>query len=208
MSEKAPIPSKIRGRPKNYDPDKALTLAMEQFWEGGFSATSLDALSSSTGMNRPSLYAAFGDKKALYLKSLERFSAELRQALGEALFEHKSLADALSHFYAGAINVYLSGEGPQRGCFVVCTAPAEAVANEDVRALLDNILMEIDVGLEARIKRAKAQGEISADADPAALAMLAGATMHSIAIRARAGAPRKALESLASQAVRLIAPQA
>jgi AcrR family transcriptional regulator len=158
-------------------------------------------------MNRPSLYAAFGDKKALYLKSLERFTLELREALGGTLFAHDELADALSHFYADAINIYLSGEGPQRGCFVVCTAPAEAAANDDVRALLDSILMEIDVGLEARIKRAKAQGEIAADADPAALAMLAAATMHSIGIRARAGAPRKALESLASQAVRLIAPQ-
>ncbi len=158
-------------------------------------------------MNRPSLYAAFGDKKALYLKTLDRFAAELRDALGKTLFEHKHIADALAHFYAGATDIYLGEPGRPRGCYIVCTAPAEAITDEDVRTLLDKILLEIDVAMEARLKQAQADGELAPNANPATLAMLAGATMHSIAIRARAGEPRNALESLASQAVSLIAPR-
>jgi AcrR family transcriptional regulator len=206
MAEKASIPAKIRGRPKSYDPDKALWQALEEFWAGGFAATSLDALSQSTGMNRPSLYAAFGDKKSLYLKTLARFTEELRKALGEQLFRHEHLADALMHFYGTAIELYLDGPDGPRGCFVVCTAPAEASNDPDIRAMLEDILKEIDAGLEARIRRAQDKGEVAADANPAALARLAAATLHSIAIRARAGEPKKALLSLASQAARLIAP--
>ena len=207
MAEKAPTPAKNRGRPKTYDPDRALWAAMEQFWSGGFAATSLDALSGATGMNRPSLYAAFGDKNALYLKSLERFRAELSGALGDNLYREQHIAEALKGFYFTAIDLYLDGPEGARGCFVVCTAPVEALANPEIRETLDAILKEIDVGLTARLKAAQKAGEIAPDADPYGLAMLAGATLHSLAIRARAGAPRKALETLALQAVRLIAPK-
>jgi AcrR family transcriptional regulator len=207
MAEKAPTSAKTRGRPRNYDPDQALWLALEKFWEGGFAATSLDALASSTGMNRPSLYAAFGDKKALYLKTLDRFAAEMRTAVLQGLFENKQIADALMQFYQGAIEVYLGGAGCPRGCYILSTAPAEAITDEDVRGMLNQILLELDAGIEARLKQAQADGQLAPGANTATLAMLAGATLHSIAIRARAGEPRKALESLASQAVSLIAPR-
>lgn len=207
MAEKAPTSAKTRGRPRNYDPDQALWQALEKFWDGGFAATSLDALASSTGMNRPSLYAAFGDKKALYLKTLDRFADQLRAEMRKNLFENKHITDALTLFFAGAIDVYLSGSGRPRGCYIVCTAPAEAITDEDVRDLLDKILLEVDVALEARLKQAQADGQLAPDANPAALAMLAGATLHSTAIRSRAGEPRKALELLASQTVSLIAPR-
>ena len=61
------------GRPREYDPEVALQRATDAFWDAGFSGTSLDDLSARTGMNRPSLYAAFGDKQALYLKTLESY---------------------------------------------------------------------------------------------------------------------------------------
>ena len=62
-----------RGRPREYDPDDALRRALEVFWKTGYSGTSLDAIAAATGMNRPSLYAAFGDKHALYLKALAHY---------------------------------------------------------------------------------------------------------------------------------------
>src|SRR3569623_3585959 len=91
--------TKSRGRPKNYDPEVALDRALEAFWEGGFAATSLDALASATGMNRPSLYAAFGDKQSLYLKAMDRFSGGMREAVRGKLFNDGSLAEALTGFY-------------------------------------------------------------------------------------------------------------
>ena len=207
MSEKARKPAKSRGRPKNYDPEVALDRALEAFWEGGFAATSLDALASATGMNRPSLYAAFGDKQSLYLKAMDRFSGSMREAVRGKLFNDGPLADALTGFYMTAIELYLSGDEGPRGCFVIGTAPSEAPHNETIRIALDGILKEIDDGFAARLTLAKEQGELPADTDPAALAMVASACLHSLGVRARAGEPRKALNSLASQAVRLIAPE-
>jgi AcrR family transcriptional regulator len=207
MAEKARIPAKNRGRPKNYDPDRALWAALEQFWGGGYAATSLDALAASTGMNRPSLYAAFGDKKALYLKTLTRFIAEMRAALGRDLYAHDHVADALKQFYAGALDLYLSGPDGPRGCFAICTATAEAARDADIRETLEAVLKEIDEGLTARLTLAQARGQIDAAADPASLARLAAATLHSLAVRARAGEPRKILDSLANQTASLIAPK-
>ena len=68
-----------RGRPRGYEPDAALSRARAAFWDAGYAATSLDALSAATGMNRPSLYGAFGDKRALYLKTLEGYRALIRE---------------------------------------------------------------------------------------------------------------------------------
>jgi len=207
MSEKAAKPAKSRGRPKNYDPEIALDRALDAFWESGFAATSLDTLATATGMNRPSLYAAFGDKQSLYLKAMDRFSGGMREAVRGKLFNDGPLAEALTGFYMTAIELYLSGEEGPRGCFVIGTAPAEAPHNETIRSALDGILKEIDEAFEARLTLAKKQGELPTDADPAALGLVAAACMHSLGVRARAGEPRKALQSLASQAVRLIAPQ-
>ena len=197
---------KARGRPKNYDPDEALGRALEQFWAGGFAATSLDALAAATGMNRPSLYAAFGDKQALYLKAMDRFAAQMREALRDKLFDESHIQDALRGFYTSAIELYLSGDEGPRGCFIVGTAPAAAATNPDIRAMLETILKEIDLGLEARLTLAKSEGELMPDADPAALARMAAACLHSLGIRARAGEPEEALKSMAYETVKLIAP--
>ena len=74
-----------RGRPRQYDPDRALAGAADAFWQSGYAGTSLDELSAATGMNRPSLYAAFGDKSDLYLKTLERYRDQSRALALELL---------------------------------------------------------------------------------------------------------------------------
>src|SRR5262245_55977315 len=76
---------KRRGRPRAYDPETALQNAIDVFWQTGYSGTSLDDLSAATGMNRPSLYAAFGDKRALYLKALDHYWTLGHEAMREAL---------------------------------------------------------------------------------------------------------------------------
>ena len=68
--------TRARGRPRAYDPTTALTGARDAFWRHGYSATSLDVLSDATDMNRPSMYAAFGDKRSLYLQTLDGYIAD------------------------------------------------------------------------------------------------------------------------------------
>src|SRR6476620_8957727 len=79
----APVAPKRRGRPRAYQPEIALGKALDLFRKGGFAATSLDDLSAATGMNRPSLYGAFGDKRELYIKSYESYRDRARQRMGE-----------------------------------------------------------------------------------------------------------------------------
>src|SRR5215468_8620245 len=76
---------KKRGRPRAYDPDVALTRAMDVFWKDGFAGTSLDELSAATGMNRPSLYGAFGDKRELYIKAYQHYRERSRAGMVDLL---------------------------------------------------------------------------------------------------------------------------
>jgi len=193
-----------RGRPRAYDPDTALARAMAVFWAGGYAGTSLDDVTAGTGMNRPSLYGAFGDKHALYLHTLERYRSLARTALGEALARDQPLREALRRVYDMALSLYYSGEGGARGCFLIGTALTEAVGDAEVRKTLRDALREIDAAFEARIRFARDQGELPREADSPTLARLASAVLHTLAIRSRAGEPRKALEAMLEPALDLI----
>jgi AcrR family transcriptional regulator len=197
-----------RGRPRAYDPDTALARAMAVFWDAGYAGTSLDDITAGTGMNRPSLYGAFGDKRALYLQALQRYRAGGRAAMAEALAPDVPLREALRRVYAAALSLYFSGEAGARGCFLIGTALTEAVGNAEVRKLLREALLEFDGQFAARIRLARERGELSPDVDPAMLARLASALLHTLAIRSRAGEPRKALEAMIEPALDLICGKA
>jgi AcrR family transcriptional regulator len=185
-----------RGRPRAYDPDIALAQAMAVFWDAGYAATSLDDITKGTGMNRPSIYGAFGDKRSLYLRTLEQYRASARIALDNALSREQPLRAALRRVYDAALSLYLSGDGSARGCFLIGTALTEAVNDVEIRAALRGALQEIDMAFEGRLRCALHQGELPRDADPSALAKIASALLHSLAIRSRAGEPLEVLEAL------------
>jgi AcrR family transcriptional regulator len=194
-----------RGRPRAYDPQAALQRATDRFWRSGYSSTSLDDVSAATGMNRPSLYAAFGDKHTLYLTALERYWQLNLDATREALADgEQTLGEALMRAYDGQLSIYFSGDGPARGCFAIGTATTEAVEDPEIRSALAEGLRTLDADFEARLRMARERGELKSDADPSALAVLASATLHTIAIRARAGVPRAELREIARKAVNVI----
>jgi TetR/AcrR family transcriptional regulator, copper-responsive repressor len=195
--------AKRRGRPRAYDPAIALARAAETFWKEGYAGTSLDDLAAATGMNRPSLYAAFGDKRDLYLKTLEYYRGESRALTAKALADDPPLRVFLARFYAGALDLYYVGEDA-RGCYTIGTAATVALVDADVRAFLTQSMRNADSLFKARIEQAKERGEIAPDADPTALAYLATATLHTLAVRSRAGLPRKELEALAKAAIGVI----
>src|ERR1700753_2863841 len=103
----APAP-KRRGRPRAYQPDVALGKALDLFRKDGFAATSLDDLSTATGMNRPSLYGAFGDKRELYIKSYQRSRADARAAMGDIFCTELPIKKRLQRIFAVALDIYLS----------------------------------------------------------------------------------------------------
>src|SRR5215831_11278664 len=101
----APVEPKRRGRPRAYEPEVALGKALGLFRKGGFAATSLDDLSAATGMNRPSLYGAFGDKRELYIKSYQRYRDDARAAMIEIFRREMPIRERLSRIYAIALDI-------------------------------------------------------------------------------------------------------
>lgn len=192
---------KRRGRPRAYEPEIALGKALDLFRRQGFAATSLDDLSEATGMNRPSLYGAFGDKRELYIKSYQRYREDARASMVEIFRQEMPVRQRLERIFASALNIYLSGETGPRGCFTVVTAASEAVGDPEIRAMVIDGLSELDKAFANCFRRAKENGELPASADPAVLAQLASATVHSIAIRSRARVPRKELEGIVKGAI-------
>jgi len=200
-SEKQPG---ARGRPRAYEPEVALKQATEAFWRTGYGGTSLGDITAATGMNKPSLYAAFGDKHALYLEALSQYLQMAFASMREALAADLPLEKALMHVYDGALAIYFAGNGRARGCFMIGTAVTETLEDREIRASVTAGVQSFDADFEARFRLARKNGELKKDADPAALAVLATATMHTIAIRARAGTSRAELRELARKAVQVI----
>ena len=205
MAQNKITEAKGRGRPRAYDPQTALQQALGVFWSTGYAGASLDSIATAAEMNRPSLYAAFGDKHALYIKAFEQYWAQASAAVHEALTDSRlTLREALLGFYEGQLSIYFSGDGQPRGCFVIGTATTEAAEDREIRDLLADRLSQLDADLEARLRLAVDAGELKADADPAALAVLASSLLHSLSIRARAGKSRAELTELAGNAVKVI----
>src|SRR5437764_5032086 len=196
-----PASTKRRGRPRGYEPEIALGKALDLFRKDGFAATSLDHLSAATGMSRPSLYGALGDKRELYIKSYQRYRDDASAAMVDIFRNELPIKKRLECIYAVALDIYLSGDSGPRGCFTVMTAASEAVFDSEIRAMVLEGFSELDKAFAACFRHAREKGELPESADPTMLAQLASATIHTIAIRARARVPRKELEAIVKGAI-------
>jgi AcrR family transcriptional regulator len=165
-----------------------------QLWTAGLSGASLESIARSAGLNRPSLAAAFGDKNAIYAQAATQFAAMMDERLREAL-RNEDLEEALLKAFDTAIDIY-TADGAD-GCFVICTAPAEALTNPVCRRILDQSLNAIDALFRQRLERERARMQIS-PSDLSLLATQLGSTLHSLALRARAGWTPQRLRRLAS----------
>lgn len=177
---------RTRGRPRQYDEDVALQAAGEVFWTKGFSATSLDDLTVAMGMNRPSIYRAFGDKEAVYRKALMQFCQGMEAAFERTMLAEDDIRKALASFYRDALAVYTSGEQP-KGCLVMGTAVAAAVCHPEIQADLLNVIRDLDQKIAKRLEQARDAGQLEASFDATGRAAVAQSLLHSLSLRARAG---------------------
>jgi AcrR family transcriptional regulator len=171
-----------------------------QLWTTGLSGVSLDGIARSAGLNRPSLAAAFGDRDAIYAQAAAQYAAMMDARMSEAI-EIADLRAALEAAFETAIDIYTT-DGPD-GCFVICTAPAEALTNPVCRTILDQSLEAIDALFLRRLELEQGRLKVS-PADLRLLAAQLGATLHSVALRARAGWSPDRLRSLAAGAIHLV----
>lgn len=189
-------------RPREFDADDALERATRVFWAKGFEQASLDELCAATGLGRSSLYAAFGDKRALYLQALARYEERSAARIAAAL-AGKPTREGLASFLAALIDDIVAGPG-RRGCFIGnCAAELarlDRVAAARVRASLERI----EAAFRDALAGAKERGELSPQADPAALARFLSAGIQGLRLVGKANPERAALEDIASAMLRCL----
>jgi TetR/AcrR family transcriptional repressor of nem operon len=182
-------------RPREFDPDTALERAMQLFWSKGYEATSLDDLCEATGLSRSSLYAAFGDKRALLLRSLERYEARIDSFVGGNLDRPVPIREAMEAFIDDLIDRIVAGPG-RRGCFLGNCAAEFARSDGEAVARVRHGLARIEETFTTAFDRAKARGEIAAGADTRALARFFLASVQGLRLVGKANPDRDALEDV------------
>ena len=157
------------GRPRSFDTHKALDRALQVFWRKGYEGTSLSDLTAAMGINRPSLYAAFGDKEALFRKALDRYQEGPAGYVREALREPtaRGVVERLFRDTASGLN---GGADNPRGCLFVRGALACGSGAERVRQELVSRRAAGETALRRRFQRAKSEGDLPAQVDAAGLA--------------------------------------
>ncbi len=196
-----------RGRPRKFDEDQTLDRIMQVFWQNGYAATSLDDITGATGLNRPSLYAAFGSKKDMFLKIIDRFVERMEDYLRKAGRTTHGLKPRLTAILNAAIELY-TGQTPMSGgsfgCLAISTLPPVAIGDPDFRNLLAQVTRRMDLGF-ADLLRQEMQTDVSlASAEDTAqqLSLL----LHGLSVRARAGESPDELKRIAAGAVDKLVP--
>jgi AcrR family transcriptional regulator len=197
MVEKA----KTRGRPRSYDPDVALDSAAQLFWAKGFADTSLDDLSAAMRMGRPSIYNAFGDKEALFLRALERYRETVGSTPLRAMDGKDSIKDALDSFFRQTVE-YTTADRSHLGCLLGSVAPV--TDHPAVRRFLKKNLAATEAQLADRLAAAVRSGQLPPDYDADHGARRAINAMVSLAARARLGSSRDELLADAADATSIV----
>lgn len=188
------------GRPRGFDTDEALDRALLVFWEKGYEGASIADLTKAMGINPPSLYAAFGNKEALFKRALERYEQKRDGAI-EAAFSARSARDAVAALLGDTVTK-LADKSMPKGCLMVQAALAGGEDCEDLKCLLAERRDAGEALIREHLKRAKRRGELASSADPAALASFIATVMQGMAVKASAGASRKELRDVADMALR------
>jgi TetR/AcrR family transcriptional repressor of nem operon len=196
------VQSRTMARPREFDADDALERATRLFWTKGFEQTSLDELCAATGLGRSSLYAAFGDKRALYLRTLARYEERSAARIAAAL-AGKPIREGLAAFLGALIDDIVAGPG-RRGCFIGNCAAELARLDRSAAAQVRASLERIEAAFRHALVGAKERGELSVQADPAALARFLTAGIQGLRLVGKANPERVALEDIASAMLRCL----
>jgi len=188
-----------RGRPRSFDLDTVLDRALQVFWSKGYEGASLAELTRAMRINRPSLYAAFGDKESLFRRALDRYMAQETRHWQEAI-NAPSVREFVERLLYGAADA-MSRAGSPGGCLLVqgaltCSAEAEPVRRELIARRQAG-----ELAIRDRLKRAKKQGDLPAEADPGALAQYLTTVMQGMSVQAAGGTSRSDLRRIADTAL-------
>lgn len=190
-----------KGRPRQFDTDSALDEAMLVFWRLGYRGTSLDDLTEAMDINRPSLYAAFGDKERLFLAAIDRYKEKHLSGPMKKLLAAENLQKGLPTFFNSMLSVIVNDDNPP-GCMIACLLSEECCESEVIQAKLADSIKSADA-LFTRVLE-KHVDELSESLDPISAGRLMTTTLHGIAIRSRSGASKKELQGIAQSFMKVV----
>lgn len=187
------------GRPRAFDANEALDKALEIFWQRGYEGTSLSDLTEAMGITRPSLYAAFGNKEELFRKALDRYAEKASGAL--SVLEEPSARKAIHKFLTQAVSGQCSQKSP-RGCLLVQGALSCSEEGETVRKELAHRRSQMEQVFRDRLIRAKNEGELPDETDPADLARYFATVSQGLSVQSAGGATSEELLKVVDAAMR------
>lgn len=189
-----------RGRPREFDVDEALDRAIELFWRQGYDGTTLSDLTSAMGINRPSLYRAFGSKEGAFTRAVDRYAAVDMAYVADALAEPTAYDTARRYLFDNVEAITTPGRPP--GCLSIQGALASGPSGEGVVRYLQERRDDGQARFARRFAAAIDAGDLDATEDPDELARYITAVSAGMAVQAAAGASREALHRVASRALR------
>ncbi|HME13548.1 MAG TPA: TetR/AcrR family transcriptional regulator [Candidatus Acidoferrum sp.] len=187
------------GRPRAFDPEKALERALRVFWERGYEGASLAGLTRAMKINRPSMYAAFGNKEQLFRKVLDRYAQEVGSHVHDGLRE-ATARGAIEKILFDSAEALVS-TGHPRGCLLVQGALACGAESRGIQRELCARRGAGEALIRQRLERAKVEGDLAAEADPAELASFVATVLNGMSVQAAGGADAKKLRGIAERAM-------
>jgi AcrR family transcriptional regulator len=191
--------AKALGRPRSFDSGKALDRALRVFWKKGYEGASLADLTKAMGINRPSLYAAFGAKEELFRKVMDRYAEGPAVHSREALNGPTSRA-VVERLLRGTVELLTCPQNPG-GCLWVQGALAVSTGAQAMRQELIARRLAGEAALTERLKRAKREGDLPSDANPASLARFIATVIYGMSVQATAGATAQQLNPVVAVAL-------
>ncbi|MBX2804322.1 MAG: TetR/AcrR family transcriptional regulator [Myxococcales bacterium] len=179
------------GRPRQFDRDHALQVALELFWTQGYDATSMSDLQRALGIGRQSLYNTFGDKDRVFEEALDAYVQRADELLDARLGPDGDLAALEAHLTDTAL--HLAAEDPRRGCLIMHTAVGRSPHDARTAQVTERALQSMRVAYARTLGNAQRRGQLAATADVAALAGLLTSVTAGLSVLARGGASREEL---------------
>jgi AcrR family transcriptional regulator len=179
------IMTKVRGRPREFDPDQALAAALRVFWTRGYEGASMAELTEAMGITKPSLYACFGNKEALFRKALDLYERDKLAYISTAL-EAPTARGVVERLLQGALSTHCGGSDPQ-GCLGVISMVAGTTEAESIREHVVTRRVSSEEALIDRFVRAKEEGDLPGHSDPKALAQCVTTVLGGLSVKAQGG---------------------
>ena len=190
-------------RTKQFDERQALVSAMLVFWEKGYEGTSIQDLEQAMGLNRTSIYNAFGNKRTIFNRVMVCYKESVMSALFADLDGAPNIREGIRRMLNGALDIHFDEDNPG-GCLVVLSLLESGQHDEQSQASMQQTIQDLKRALQTRLSKAKKSGELSKDLDAGSTATTIATTMAGMMVMGKANFTKASLKKTVNQVVSLL----